>query len=329
MRQITLLALPGSLASSVTLPMEMLNAAEAVYRSQHRGKQLFRLQVAAIDDKPVATAGGLRLLPDLNYHAVRATDWLMLPALWRNPLQQLQRYPELPDWIRDLHQQGSLICTVGTSSCFVAQAGLLDGKPATTHWRYHQQFRQRFPRVAFKEQYLITQAGKIYCAGSVNSVADLLVHLIAQEYGQPIARQVEAQFSPEIRRPFASHAYSQADPHLHPDETVIRIQEWLRQHADRQLTMAEVAKHFRLTARTFNRRFKQATGISPNDYLQLQRMNLARELLRTTDLSVQEVAQRCGYNDCSYFGRRFRQQMAMAPLSYRRSVRGKLFQVID
>ena len=328
MRTITLLALPGCLASSITLPMEMLNAAQAVYRSQHRGPGLFTLQVAAPETPTVECAGGITLLADCLISETAHSDWLLLPALWRNPLQQVQRYRELLPWLRQLATAQTLICSVGTSSCFLAEAGLLDGKPATTHWRYHDVFRQRYPRVIFKAHYLITQAERIYCAGSVNSVADLMVHLIAQHFGQETARQVEAQFSPEIRRPFASHAYTQFDTHIHQDETIIRAQEWLRSQAGQVISLTQLAGKFKLSNRTFNRRFRQATGVSPGEYLQSQRLALARELLRTTDLSVEEVALRSGFQDSSYFCRRFRQQMGMTPLRYRKSVRGKLFRVI-
>jgi transcriptional regulator GlxA family with amidase domain len=328
MKQVTILALPRSLGSSITLPVEMLNAAFELAKSRDRHQSALQIDIAGDQAGPVSTAGGLTLYANKATTEINETDLLILPALWRNPVQALRRQSHLLPLIQRLAAQGSLLCAVGTSSYFLAEANLLDYKPATTHWRYLDQFAKRYAKVDLKREYLITQAENLYCAGSVNSVADLMVHIVERFYGQDIARLVEAQFSPEIRRPFASHAYAQFNNNIHQDETIIQAQEWLREHSGASVSVKSLAQELGLTMRTFNRRFKQATGITATDYLQNQRLNNAKELLRTSNLAIAEVAEQCGYQDVSYFCSRFKRVMGQSPLFYRKSVRGKLFQVI-
>lgn len=328
MHHITLLALPGSLASSISLPLEILHAANEQVRVRHRRQPAIAVEVVSQRRGPVKTAGGLSINATATPGSIRQTDVLILPSLWRNPVSTLAQHKQLLPWLRQMAEQQSLLCAVGTSSYFLAEAGLLDYKPATTHWYYCDHFARRYPKVQLKRQYLITQADNLYCAGSVNSIADLMVHLIGRAYGQTLARQVEGQFSPEIRRPFEDHAFAQLDTSPHQDETIIEAQEWLRQHYASPVNLEALATRLGLSSRSFNRRFKQALNMTASQYLQHQRLVVAKELLRTSNLSINEVAAQSGYQDSSYFCARFKAEMGQTPLAYKKSVRGKLFKIM-
>lgn len=328
MKHITIVTFSQSLGSSISLPIEMFNAANELARSKDR--RLAPLQIDIASDKvgPVKIAAGLIINCTSKYHNIEHTDLVILSALWRSPKRVIAGHKKLLPWLRRMASQGTLICSVGTSSSFLAEAGLLDGKPATTHWNFCDSFAKSYPKVDLKREYLLTQAGNLYCAGSVNSVADLTVHLLEQFYGQKIAKIVEGQFSPEIRRPFTSHAFAQFDSSLHTDETIIDTQDWLRLHFSEEIKLPDLAKKAGLSVRTFNRRFKLAAGVTANEYLQNQRLNNAKDLLRTSNLSIIDIASRSGYQDNSYFCLRFKKEMAQTPSSYRKSVRGKLFKLI-
>lgn len=328
MQHITILAPPFCLATSISLPLEILNAANEQVRTRNRKQPRLQIEIVSQDMGPVVTAGGLSIVASATPDMVKQTDLVIIPSLWRNPVNNLKKHRWMIPWLQRLSKQQSLICAVGTSSYFLAEAGLLDHQPATTHWYYCDQFAERYPQVDLKRQYLITQADTIYCVGSVNSIADLMVHFVQQRYGQAIARQVEGQFSPEIRRPFANHAYAEEASSPHQDETIIEAQEWLQRHLRQPINLTVLASQLQLSPRTFNRRFKQAVGMTASDYLQRQRLDNARELLRTSNLSIQEVAAASGYQDSSYFCGRFKKAMGQTPLAYRKSVRGKLFKVI-
>lgn len=328
LQHITLLALPSSLASSISLPLEILNAANEHLRTKNRRHPALSIHIVSDKIGSVTTAGGLSIMADATPSMIEQTDLLILPALWRNPVTTLKQYPTLLPWLAQLAAQQSIICAAGSSSYFLAEAGLLEHQAATTHWYYCDHFAQRYPNVKLKRQHLITQADNLYCAGSVNSIADLMVHLIGRHYGQGIARHAESQFSPEIRRPFAEHAYAQPESSPHQDETIIEAQEWLRENFQQSITIEQLAQQVNLSNRSLNRRFKQALGITGNEYLQTVRIDNAKELLRTSNISISEVADQSGFQDSSYFCARFKQTMGQTPLAYRKAVRGKLFQVI-
>ncbi len=327
MRRVSILVFEQCLASSITLPLEMLNAADSLARANNRRQPGLQIELLGLKTGPIKTAGGLTIHTDASYTTARDIDLLIIPALWRDPQKTLRNHRSILPWLSSLAEQGCLICAVGTSSCLLAEADLLDHKPATTHWFYCGEFAQRYPMVELKRQYLITQADNLFCAGSVNSVADLMVHLVDRFYGHRIARAVEGQFSPEIRRPFESHAYAENHSNIHHDELIIEAQEWLRKHCGEAVQLHDLAEKLQLSMRSFNRRFKQATGITASQYLLQQRINSSAELLRTSNLSIAEVAAQCGYQDSSHFCAKFKKEMQKSPLAYRKAVRGKLFTV--
>lgn len=320
---------PQALLGSVVVPAEMLMAADQIARARHRNRERLRLQVASLDgapdsqDAPLDGALGLRIncLPQ----DIRAPDLVFLPGLWRNPLPVVRRHGELGGLLHRWAAGGSLICSVGTGSCFLAEAGLLDGRPATTHWAYLEQFALQYPHVQLKRHHLTTRSGNFYCAGSINSVADLTGHFIERLYGAAIACQVAAHFSPEVRRSHREHGFFEGEPNRHHDELMVDVQHWLQQHYDETVDFASLSGHFGLSQRSLNRRFAAACGCSPGRYLQQLRLQQASALLRESNLSVAAIAAAVGYQDFGYFSTLFRERMAQTPSQYRRAVRGKLF----
>jgi len=317
---------PSALATSITLPMEILQAASQMAGATTRSsKPQVRFLLAGPDKKSIKLATGISMKPDVGMNELPALDLLLLPAIWRNPLPTIIDAASWLHYLPVYAAAGTRICSVGTASCLLAEAGLLDGKPATTHWNYFEQFSARYPRVDLKPRHLITQSEGIYCVGSVNSIADLMVHIIEEWFGSRIARAVENQFSPEIRQSFQAAAYQNEPEGSHHDETVLEGQQWLQDHLDQPISIAQLAGVLGTSSRSLNRRFKEATGFSPQAYLQSQRIARARDLLRRSNLSVSEIAWQVGLQDISYFSKLFRQHCGMPPLQYRSAVRGKLF----
>jgi transcriptional regulator GlxA family with amidase domain len=325
MIRVVLALYPRALATSLALPMDVLQAASQAASIENRGRRQLRFQLAAVEKKPITIVGGLEISPQITLDQVSPCDMLLLPAMWRNPQPVLQSQREWLALLPELAAAGTTICSIGTASCFLAASGLLDGVAATTHWAYMDEFRRRYPAVKLKRRHLITQSGNLYCAGSVNSGADLMVHLIEEWFGQRIARAVESQFSPEIRRPFRAHAYQSIDDSAHHDEMVLSAQQWLQDQLHESVSMAELADSLGCSTRTLNRRFKNVVGQTPGAYLRGQRLTAARELLRATNLSVGEVAWQVGLHDVSYFTSLFQRHTGFTPAKYRASVRGKLF----
>ena len=316
---------PDALATSITLPMEILQAASQMASLQSRGQPQVRFLLAAPERRQLQLGSGITLKPDTTIDRLPALDLLLLPAIWRSPLPTLGAARSWLPAIRSMAATGTRVCTVGTASYLLAETGLLDGKPATTHWHYFDRFAKRYPEVQLKTRHLITQSDNFYCVGSVNSIADLMIHLVEEWFGSRIARAVENQFSPEIRRSFNDAAYQDEPLTSHHDETVLEAQQWLQEHLSSPITIGSLAKHLDLSTRTLNRRFRQATGMSPLHYLGTLRIALARDLLRHSNLPVTEIAWKTGLQDTSYFGQLFRRHTGVTPLAYRSATRGKLF----
>ncbi|MDO3386994.1 helix-turn-helix domain-containing protein [Gilvimarinus sp. SDUM040013] len=324
--RITFVLTENMLATGTVLPMEMLRTAQLAHNSSDAiNIRNIEICTTAQADARLQAPAGMMWTPDSTLDTAGSPDIIYLPALWRNPRPTLKRSGELIDWLRASHENGSAICAVGTGCCFMAEAGLLDDQAATTHWHYFDQFQRDYPKVKLKRQHFITQAGRRYCAASVNSLADLTVHFISRLFDRSIAGHVERHFSHEIRRSYESSAYYENDDHPHPDEQVVQVQMWLRDNYARFSNIADLAKRFDMSTRTLNRRFKSATGTTPHTYLTNARMVVARDLLKTSNLTIAEIAERCGYQDTAYFAELFKQHLDTNPSDYRATVRAKLF----
>lgn len=313
------------LGTSATLPVEMLRTAQASARATNPDTRRIEAMTLSIDSRPVSSPSGFDISPSATIADVDHCDIISLPALWRNPRPALHKYREYLPWLQRQAQQGATIIAVGTGVCFLAEAGLLDNQPATTHWHYFDRFQRDYPKVELKRQYFITQAGSLYCAASVNAMAELMVHLVARLYGRQAATQVERNFFHEIRSSFEPTSYFSDDVQQHPDEQVVQSQIWFEDNFGKPIKIADVAKQFGFSMRTFDRRFKRALGTTPLQYLQKTRLNNARELLQKSDLLVSEVAAHCGYQDTAAFSKVFSKHFGTSPTKYRETVRAKLF----
>ena len=324
-QHISLLAVDQMLSSSVAMPLEMLEAARARLRVAGDDRANFQVDVLAESLQPLTMLGGFQIRPSKTLPDVAHTDLIVVPALWRNPRPQLRVLAGTIDWLARQYRAGASIIAVGTGVCLLAEAGILDGKPATTHWRYLDQFARDFPRVQWQRQHLLTQAGRLYCAASVNSGADLMVHFIGLQYGRELALQVEQQFSPEVRNPFEKRVFYAGQAHQHPDEAIALAQTWLQQNMQQPLNLLALAQAAGLSKRQFDRRFQAVTGQTPGQYLQQLRCEAARDLLQNSNLSIGDVAAAVGYSDGGYFTRIFRRLAGQTPGDFRRKVRAKLF----
>lgn len=321
----TFLVIEDMLATSITLPIEMMSAAESAALGRDRKAKRLNIATVGVIKSPIRTRSGFSLTPELTINEIGNSDMVIIPSLWRNPRPIIKRHPEVITWLQQLHEKGAMLIAVGTGACFLAEAGLLSGKAATTHWHYFDQFQRDYPDVELKRQYFITQAGSIYCAASVNAVADLTVHFIHRTYGQEIATHVQRNFSHEIRRPYESTSYYDDKHRYHPDEDIVQAQIWLQDNSQKEILLKNVAEKFDMSVRTFNRRFKNATGKTPLQYLQEIRIDMAKDLLQTSNLSVSEIAYKVGYQDMGHFSSLFKKLLSTTPSDYRSTVRAKLF----
>ncbi|CAH9060691.1 HTH-type transcriptional regulator CdhR [Pseudoalteromonas holothuriae] len=314
------------LFTSVTLPAEMLRAGEA-HAKRHLGKGFRPLKLSWLSsaEHEIDNELGIRLQPSGELSEIAQQDYVIVPSIWRNPRPVIHKNPHLTNELMTSWQNGGTVIGVGTGVCFLAESGLLDGHPATTHWHYAEQFSRSYPKVDLKPDFFITQSERIYTVASLNALADVIVHLISLLYGSAAANHVQQNFSHEIRKPYEEQRYLEGAVDTHPDEQVAAIQFWLKNNYASELSLAQVAMQFDLSQRTFNRRFKAATGQTATDYLQSLRLETAKELLANSNLSIQDIAMSVGFNSQGLLTRVFKNKLNQTPSEYRKVVRKKLF----
>jgi len=323
--KVALLVYENMLATSLTLPVEMLLAGEGFGLRHSQSCAKLKIELVGENNQAIKTQAGLTLTPDIEVERATKPDIVIMPSLWRNPRPVLRKQPGLVEWVNRLWHQGTTLIGVGTGVCFMAASGLLNNRPATTHWHYVEQFQRDYPKVELKPDFFITQSERIYCAASLNAFADIIVHIIHQQYGREAAQHVERNFSHEIRKPYEEQRYLEGAVDRHPDELIAQIQFWMRTNLSSPLSLAEIAQQFGLSQRSFTRRFKTATGVRAVEYWQQLKIESAKDLLASSNLSIQEIAFHIGYTDQGHLTRIFKKALGQTPKDYRKLVRKKLF----
>ncbi len=320
--QVAFVLAPDMLATGTALPYEMWLAALDRRRALRRPAAA-RLSLVAAGAAP---CGRLPLQADCTLADSPQFDLVYLPALWRRTRAAgAASDAALGAWLVAQHGGGALVAAVSSGVGLLARAGLLDGRAATTHWYHFDRFEREFPRVDWRREFFITQSGALYCAASINSLADVTVHLIERFLDRATAHHVERNFSHEIRRTYEEYRYLDGGATPLHDETVVEAQLWIGDHLAQEVQVSELADRLAVARRTLERRFRAATGCSVRGWWQRERIRLAKELLERTDLSIGDIAWRVGYRDAGWFAQLFRREVSVAPLEYRRTVRAKLF----
>ena len=312
---------PHMLASSVTLPMEILTgAAQSMNR---RSRQSLSFACFITVGGPVAVQSGL-ILNTQPLAALGDVDLMIIPAIWRHPDRVLRQHPDHIQQIARHVSQGRLTVSVGSGSFLLAETGIMKGRSVTTHWQWFDTFANRYRDIPLERQQLITQSGQVFCVSSVNSVADLMVYICSEIFSMRAARHIENQFSPEIRQRFSPSPVG-GPRDLHTDELVADAQLEIARDLRSIPSVPDLARRLGVSARTLTRRFKYATGLSIGDYVLQRRLDEAQALLRRTNLAITEVAFAVGLTDPSNFTRAFKKQIGLTPTRYRSAVRDKAF----
>jgi transcriptional regulator GlxA family with amidase domain len=325
-RHVTILALEQMLGSSAANPVEMLEAARARLKVNRANNTDFKIDIAAPEMKSLSLLGGFQVRPNCILSEIEATDLIVVPALWRNPANTIRQHKDTTiPWLRNQYLAGASIMAVGTGVSLVAEAGILEGKAATTHWHYLEQFAREYPHVNLQTKHLLTQSGRIYCAASVSSAADMMIHWLGLVFGKDLSLQVEQQFSPEVRNTFETKVFHAEMGNQHPDEEVANVQRWLQQNLSKGLDVTALSRQAGLSTRQLSRRFKAVCGKTLGQYQQYLRCLEAKDLLKNTDMAIADIGMALGYSDISHFGRIFQRHFEQSPKAYRDKVRHKLF----
>lgn len=229
----------------------------------------------------------------------------------------LEPQEEICTWLSDWHQQGAVISSACAGSFLLAQAGLLQGRKATTHWQLEGAFRYAYPQVDLDTDALLLVDSDLVTAGGVMSWMDLGLHLIGR-YVPPTVVQALGRFLLVDTGVRQQSFYRSFIPVLdHSDRAILAVQHHIHREYAQALSVGQMAALANLTERTFIRRFLKATGMRPAEYLQQQRVHKAREQLENTATTVERIAWQVGYEDVSAFRRMFQKQTGLTPSQYR------------
>jgi transcriptional regulator GlxA family with amidase domain len=220
-------------------------------------------------------------------------------------------------WLAARRAEGAPLAAIGPGVFLMAEAGLLTGRIATIYRPQAAEFRRVHPDVDLQPHRLITDAGGVYCCVGINSASDLLVTLAGKLYGRAIATSVGAWALADSQRSYQVAMTAFDGQKYHGDDAILEIQHWLEENHGQPITVAGLAGAFTMSTRTLIRRFKAATGEPPSEYLARLRVEVAKDLLRNSSLTVAEVAGRVGYRDVGAFYDLFNRHTGMRPGEYR------------
>jgi transcriptional regulator GlxA family with amidase domain len=278
----------------------------------------FRVTTASVDGRAVQCDGPIRIHPDVALNAIRKTDLIFIPSSGVGLDDVVERNGPVVPWLRRWHKRGVAIASVCSGVGLVAATGLLDGKRATTHWGLAERFRQKYPKVRWTPELMVTEDRGFYCGGGVNASLDLSLYLVERFCGHEVAMQSAKALLIETPRAWQAGFAIVPLKTEHSDETISTAQEWMHQNFHRNFPLEAPARRAGMSLRNFVRRFKQATGDSPLAYLQKLRIAAAKRLLESDHRTMQEISDAVGYEDVAFFRKLFQRHTGVSPSAYQK-----------
>ena len=330
MQRIVILFVNGGLASTAIVPLDIFKSAGTLWNALN-GVPLssgFDVVTASEDGAPVTVSRHLSLTPECACADVEQPDLVFVSAGGLqfdemvsqdyDPVAAIASNAALVPWLQRWHAGGATIATACSGALLAAEAGLLDGKRATAHWGLTGLYSELFPRVDWREEYLVTDCGDVICGGGVNAAADVSLYLVEKYCGREIALNTARSLCIEMPRTWQNSFTHFELRARHEDEAILAAEHYIRNHFAEELPFEAVARHVGMSPRNFARRFKEATGDTPLAYLHALRIAVAKQMLETTQIGVAEIGQKVGYLDAAFFRQLFQRRSGVGPNEYRR-----------
>jgi transcriptional regulator GlxA family with amidase domain len=319
MIDVTVLLLDQAFSSTAVGPMEVFRHAGSLW-NRLTGKPeepRFQVRTASADGRPVLCDGPIHIQPMTAIQNIRQTDLIFIPTTGLSIDDVVERNAPVVPWLKRWQKRGVAIASVCSGVGLVAATGMLDGKRATTHWALAERFREKYPKVKWIPELMVTEDGNFYCGGGVHAALDLSLYLVEKFCGHDIA--MESAKALLIETPRAWQAGFAVVPLKteHNDDAISVAQDWLHQNFHRPFPLEAPAHRVGMSLRNFVRRFKQATGDSPLTYLQKLRIAAAKRLLESNHRTMQEISDAVGYQDVAFFRSLFQRHTGVSPSAYR------------
>lgn len=308
--RVAVLALPGVVPLDLAIPLQAFGPWPTILHDAIGFVPPYRVDLVGADDMSVGD--WLRAAATASVEQIAAADTVVVPGVMD---------PTLPvpvdvvDAVREAGRRGARMLSICTGAFVLAEAGLLDGRRATTHWQWAAELRARHPRVEVAERELFVEEGDVITSAGVLAGADLCLHVVRRDLGQHVANAL-ARFlvSPPQRE--GGQAQYTTEPPVRQEE-LARVTDWILEHLGESLSVERIAEHAHLSVRTLSRRFRATLGVPVMEWVIRQRVARARELLETTDRSVTEIAFACGFGSPESLRVHFAEHTLTSPSRYR------------
>ena len=242
-------------------------------------------------------------------------DTLLVPGVLPG---KVHLSPELLDWFRGHASKCRRVGSICTGAYIMAQAGLLDGKRAATHWAFVNEFSSRFPKVSIDGNPIWIRDGNIYSSAGVTSGIDLSLALVEEDHGQKIALEVARMLVVFLCRPGNQAQFSVSLREQRTENRPLReLQVWIVEHLQGDLSTPALAARVAMSERNFQRVFTREIGKSPAHYVEEVRLEAVRRKLENTSQGLEEIAAACGFNSADVMGRSFQRRLKTTPAEYR------------
>lgn len=279
----------------------------------------YRHRVAAAVPGEHTSPEGVRLETPYGIEELERADTVVIPA---------RIFPDEPppaviDALQAAHERGARMLSMCTGAFVLAAAGLLDGRPATTHWMWAGELAERYPRVRIDPKVLYVDGGDgIFTSAGTAAGIDLMLHIVRLDHGAEVANAVARRMVvPPHRDGGQAQFVDLPVPEANGDEPLAGVLGWMLEHVGEDLSVEQLARRARTSPRTFARRFRASTGTTPHQWLLRQRVLLAQQLLETTDEPVERVAERSGFGSAAALRQHFSRTVSSSPAAYRRTFR--------
>lgn len=314
--RIAVLALPAVLPFELSIPGRVLGAA-----TTRSGERLYEVVTCSIDGAPVPTAEDFSVVVPHGLEALRDADTVIIAPVHTAAADE-QALAAAAAALRDAGRRPR-IASICTGADILAAAGLLDGRRATTHWKHTDDFRRDHPTIQLDPNVLFVDEGDVLTSAGAASGIDLCLHIIRRDHGADVANRAARECVVPPHRDGGQAQFIERPVPAETAASTAATRAWALENIDRPLTLTDLARHAAMSRRTFSRHFRNEVGMSPNRWLTQQRVDLARRLLETTDLRVDQVAARVGIGSASSLRLHLNSVLAVAPSTYRRAFRAR------
>ena len=286
------------------------------------GNSLYDVVTCGLTRDPIPATNGFDIVPAAGLEVLATADTVVVPGTRYVPARRDGVLAPDVQAALDSIRPGTRLVSICTGAFVLAAAGLLDGRTATTHWKFADALRRLHPAVRVDEKVLFVDDGDVLTSAGLAAGIDLCLHVIRIDHGTQVANAV-ARYC--VVPPWREGGQAQfIDRHLPTadDASTAATREWALRHLDEELTVERLARHANMSPRTFNRRFREETGQAPGTWVRSRRVDRARELLESRDLPVDEVARLSGLGTGGNLRHQLRRGVGMSPSNYRKVYQG-------